>query len=71
MHLTVGQYTVHQRHQVNLYPTFKAHLREVYTIHILLLLQVGSRPFPTGEGEPIKNFCVSKRGVFFTILYMN
>ena len=65
MHLTVGQYTVHQWHEVNWYPTLKAHLREVCTIHIVFLLEVGFRPSPTGERKPIKNFYVSKRGSFF------
>ena len=70
MHLTVGQYKVHQRDKVNWYPTFNAHLREVYTIHIVFLLEVRFRPFPTGEGKPIKNFCVSKRrGIFYNYVH--
>ena len=65
MHLTVGQYTVHQWHEVNWYPTLKAHLREVCTIQIVFLLEVGFRPSPTGERKPINNFYVSKRGSLF------
>ena len=70
MYLTVGQYTVHQRHQVNWYPTFKAHLREVYTIHIVFLVEVGFRPSPTGEEKPTKNFYASKRGgIFYNVVH--
>ena len=70
LYLTVGQYTVHQRHQVNWYPTFKAHLREVYTIHIVFLVEVGFRPSPTGEEKPTKNFYASKRGgIFYNVVH--
>ena len=65
MHLTVGQYTVYQWHQVNWYPAFKANIREVYTVHIVFKLGVGFRPSPREDGEVIKNFCVSKRGGIF------
>ena len=42
-----------------------SHLRDVHTIHIVFLFEVGFRPSPTGKEKPIKNFCLSKEGGIF------